>query len=107
VLCSPSDRPPGELAAKVFGYYGALSQPIGSRKRTELQPHSVNRSRVVALPKNERTIRGFLGARLLVVDGTEEKRGRVSKENQAGSNQVLQQTGHANDAYLDHKSPCA
>jgi hypothetical protein len=36
LLLSPSDRQSGELAAKVFGYYGALGQPISSRKRTEL-----------------------------------------------------------------------
>ena len=70
LLLSPSDRQSGELAAKVFGYYGALGQPIGSRKRTELQLHLVNGGRVIALPKNEKTIRGFLGARLLVVDET-------------------------------------
>ena len=70
LLLSPSDRQSGGLAAKVFGYYGALGQPIGSRKRTELQLHLVNGGRVIALPKNEKTIRGFLGARLLVVDET-------------------------------------
>ena len=61
LLLSPSDRQSGGLAAKVFGYYGALGQPIGSRKRTELQLHLVNGGRVIALPKNEKTIRGFLG----------------------------------------------
>ena len=71
LLLSPSDRQPAELAAKVFGYYGALGQPIGSRKRTELQLHLVNGGRVIiALPKNEKTLRGFLGARLLVVNMT-------------------------------------
>jgi hypothetical protein len=70
LLLSPSDRHSGELAAKVFGYYGALGQPISSRKRTELQLHLVNGGRVIALPKNEKTIRGCLGARLLVVDET-------------------------------------
>ena len=68
LLLSPSDRQSGELAAKVFGNYGAIGQPIGSRKRTELQLHLVNGGRVIALPKNEKTSRGFLGARLLVVD---------------------------------------
>src|SRR5262249_57017058 len=67
LLLSPSDRQSGELAAKVFGYYGALGQPIGSCKRTELQLHLVNGGRVIALPKNQKTIRGFLGARRLVV----------------------------------------
>jgi hypothetical protein len=42
---SPSDRQSGQLAAKVFGYYDALGQPIGSRKRTELQLHLVNGGR--------------------------------------------------------------
>ena len=70
LLLSPSDRQSGELAGKVFGYYGALGQPIGSRKRMVLQLHLVNGGRVIALPKNEKTIRGFLGARLLVVDET-------------------------------------
>ena len=70
LLLSPSDRQSGGLAAKVFGSYGALGQPIGSRKRTELQLHLVNGGRVIALPKNEKTNRGFLGARLLVVDET-------------------------------------
>jgi hypothetical protein len=68
LLLIPSDRQSGGLAAKVFGYSGALGQPIGSRKRTELQLHLVNGGRVIALPKNEKTILGFLSARLLVVD---------------------------------------
>jgi hypothetical protein len=68
LLHSPSDRQSGELAAQVFGYSGVHGQPIGSRKRTELQQHLVNGDRVIALPTNEKTIRGFLGARLLVVD---------------------------------------
>ena len=70
LLLSPSDRQSGQPAAKVFGYYDALGQPGGSCKRTALQLHLVNGSRVIALPKNEKTIRGFLGARLLVVDET-------------------------------------
>jgi hypothetical protein len=80
LLLSPSDRQSGELAAKVFGYYGALGQPIGSRKRTELQLHLVNGDRVIALPKNEKTIRGFLGARLLVVDETSRVSDALSRQ---------------------------
>jgi hypothetical protein len=58
LLLGPSDRQSGALAAKVLGYYGALGQPVGSRKRTEQQLHLVNGGRVIALPKNEKTIRG-------------------------------------------------
>jgi hypothetical protein len=68
LLLSPSERQSGELAAKVFSFYDAAGQPVPARKRTELQLHLVNGSRIIALPENERTIRGYSGARLLVVD---------------------------------------
>ena len=67
LLLSPSDWQSGELAAKVFGDYGALGQPIGSCTRTELPLHLVNGGRVIALPKNEKTIRGFLGGGSVVL----------------------------------------
>jgi hypothetical protein len=68
LLLSPSERQSGELAAKVFSAYDALGCPVPARKRTELQLHLTNGSRIIALPENERTIRGYSGARLLVVD---------------------------------------
>ncbi len=68
LLLSPSERQSGELQTKVFGYYDDLGAPVPGRKRTELQLHLVNRSRIIALPESERTIRGYSGARLLVVD---------------------------------------
>ncbi len=70
LLLGPSDRQSGELAAQVFGYSSVHCQPIGTRKRTELQQHLISGDRVIALPTNEKTIRRFLGARLLVVDET-------------------------------------
>jgi hypothetical protein len=68
LLLSPSERQSGELALKTFGFYDALGAPVRARKRTELQLHLVNRSRVIALPESERTVRGYSGARLLVID---------------------------------------
>lgn len=68
LLLSPSERQSGELAVKVFDFYDALGQPVEARKRTELQLHLVNGSRIIALPENEKTIRGYSGARLLIVD---------------------------------------
>jgi hypothetical protein len=68
LLLSPSERQSGELAAKVFEFYDVLGQPIPARKRTELQLQLINGSRIIALPENERTVRGYSGARLLVVD---------------------------------------
>src|SRR5262249_10793523 len=68
LLLSPSERQSGELATKVFAYYDRLGAPVPPRKRTELQLHLINGSRVIALPESERTIRGYSGARLLIID---------------------------------------
>lgn len=68
LLLSPSERQSGELAAKLFAYYDAAGRPVPTRKRTELQLHLTNGSRVIALPENERTIRGYSGATLLCID---------------------------------------
>ncbi len=68
LLLSPSERQSGELAQKVFGYYDALGAPVPTRKRTELQLHLTSGSRIIALPESEKTIRGYSGARLLVID---------------------------------------
>jgi hypothetical protein len=68
LLLSPSERQSGELQSKVFHYFDSLGQPVPARKRTELQLHLANGSRVIALPENEKTVRGFSGASLLVVD---------------------------------------
>lgn len=68
LLIAPSERQSGELAAKVFGCYDGLGRPVPARKRTELQLHLTNGSRVIALPESEKTIRGYSGARLLVID---------------------------------------
>jgi hypothetical protein len=68
LLLSPSERQSGELAQTVFRLYDALPDAPRARKRTELQLHLQNGSRIVALPENERTIRGYSGAALLVID---------------------------------------
>ncbi len=68
LLLSPSERQSGELAIKVFKFFDRLGKPSTVRKRTELQLHLDNGSRVVALPSSEATIRGYSGAALLIVD---------------------------------------
>jgi hypothetical protein len=68
LLLSPSERQSGELAQRAFGYYDRLGQPVPATKRTELQLYLSNGSRVIALPGKEGTIRGFAGARLLLID---------------------------------------
>src|SRR5205085_1966281 len=71
LLLSPSERQSGELAAKVFHLYDrarAAGTALPAIKRTALQLHLCNGSRVIALPESEKTIRGYSGASLLVID---------------------------------------
>jgi hypothetical protein len=68
LLCAPSTRQSGELFLKVKHYYDALHRPVPARKETELQLHLVNGSRVIALPESERTVQGYSGVRLIVLD---------------------------------------
>src|SRR5262245_6042814 len=68
LLLSPSERQSGELAQKVFNFYEALGKPIASTKWSALQLHLDNGSRIIALPESEKTIRGYSGAALLIID---------------------------------------
>ncbi len=69
VLClAPSERQSKELFAKVADSYRRLRgapAPASDRKLGMLLP---NGSRIEALPGTERTVRGFSGASLLIVD---------------------------------------
>lgn len=68
LLLSPSLRQSSELARKVWTFYRSVPgapRPVGdSALRLELE----NESRIVALPGEEATIRGYSGVNLLVVD---------------------------------------
>jgi Terminase large subunit, T4likevirus-type, N-terminal len=69
ILClAPALRQSQELFAKIAGFYrdlGRLVSPIGERKLSlELE----NGSRIITLPGTEKTIRGFSGVSLLIVD---------------------------------------
>lgn len=68
LLLSPSERQSGELAAKVFDLFDAAGRPVAPTKWTALQLHLQNGSRIIGLPESERTIRGYSGTRLLIVD---------------------------------------
>ena len=69
VLClAPSERQSKELFGKIAGFYRALhdAPPPGSDRKLGLALS--NGSRIEALPGSEKTIRGFSGAALLLVD---------------------------------------
>jgi len=69
LLLSPTQRQSGELFRdKVKRLYDALGRPVAAVQETQLTMELANGSRVVSLPGEEETIRGFSGVRLLVID---------------------------------------
>jgi hypothetical protein len=68
LLLSPSERQSGELALKVWDLFDTSNRPVKATKWTALQLHLENGSRIIALPGEEKTIRGYSGVSLLIVD---------------------------------------
>jgi hypothetical protein len=69
ILClAPALRQSQELFAKIAGFYRDLGRPISPVAERKLSLELENHSRVITLPGSEKTIRGFSGAALLIVD---------------------------------------
>jgi hypothetical protein len=69
ILClAPSLRQSQELFAKVLGFYRDLGRPVAAVAEQRLGLELENGSRIITLPGTEKTIRGFSGVSLLVVD---------------------------------------
>jgi hypothetical protein len=68
LLLSPSLRQSGELFRKVLSYFNALKRPLAVTAESALRIEFANGSRIVSLPGDEGTIRGFSGVSLLVID---------------------------------------
>jgi hypothetical protein len=69
ILClAPALRQSQELFGKVAGFYRGLERPVPPQAERKLSLELENGSRIVTLPGTERTIRGFSGAALLIVD---------------------------------------
>jgi hypothetical protein len=68
LILAPSERQAKETFAKVTAFYGKLSRPVGGDSDRKLGMELSNGSRIEALPGSERTIRGFSGVDLLIVD---------------------------------------
>jgi hypothetical protein len=69
LLLSPTLRQSSELFKdKVQRLYQALGRPVAVSQESALQMALANGSRVVSLPGDEGTIRGYSGVRLLVID---------------------------------------
>jgi terminase large subunit-like protein len=69
VLClAPALRQSQELFGKVLGFYRDLGRPVPAYAERKLSLELQNGSRIVTLPGTEKTVRGFSGAALLLVD---------------------------------------
>jgi hypothetical protein len=69
ILClAPALRQSQELFGKVLGFYRDLDRPIPAQAERKLSLELENGSRIVTLPGTDKTIRGFSGAALLIVD---------------------------------------
>src|SRR5215203_4386129 len=69
ILClAPALRQSQELFSKLAGFYRDLGRPVSPIAERTLGLELENGSRVVTLPGTEKTIRGYSGAALLIVD---------------------------------------
>jgi hypothetical protein len=68
LLLSPSLRQSGELFRKCLDVYRAAGRPVPADAENALSLELETGSRILSLPGREGTVRGFSGARLLVVD---------------------------------------
>ncbi len=69
ILClAPALRQSQELFSKIGGFYRELEKPVGAQAERKLSLELENGSRIVTLPGSEKTVRGFSGAALLLVD---------------------------------------
>jgi hypothetical protein len=68
LLLSPGERQSGEIFRKVMDAYRRIGRPVKALRENLLELELANGSRIIALPGQEHTVRGYSGAALLVVD---------------------------------------
>jgi hypothetical protein len=68
LILAPAERQAKETFAKAAGFYRTLGHPTPAESYRKLGMELVSGSRIEALPGTEKTIRGFSGVDLLIVD---------------------------------------
>jgi Terminase large subunit, T4likevirus-type, N-terminal len=68
LILAPAERQAKELFSKVAEAYRTLGQVIPAESHRKLGMELANGSRIEALPGTEKTVRGFSGVDLLIVD---------------------------------------
>lgn len=68
LILAPSERQAKETFSKAAGFYRTLGYPIPSESYRKMGMELLNGSRIEALPGTEKTVRGFSGVDLLILD---------------------------------------
>ncbi len=68
LMAAPTLRQAGELFRRGMALYRTLGRPVASETENALSLTLENGSRIVSLPGEERTVRGFAGAALVLID---------------------------------------
>lgn len=68
LLLSPSLRQSQELYRKVSTQYATLGRPVAAVAESTTALELANESRIISLPENEATLRGYSGVTLLIID---------------------------------------
>jgi hypothetical protein len=68
LIVSPSQRQSAEMFRVVMGFYHELKAVPGIKQESVLRAEFENGSRILALPGDERTIRGYASADLVIID---------------------------------------
>jgi len=68
LMVSPSLRQSSEAFRRVAGFYQTICSAVPSAAESALRLELENGSRIVSLPGQEQTIRGFGGVKLLIID---------------------------------------
>jgi hypothetical protein len=68
LVLAPAERQAKELFAKIAAFYRVLGHAVPSDSHRKLGMALANGSRIEALPGTEKTIRGFSGVDLLILD---------------------------------------
>ncbi len=67
-LPAPALRQSQELFGEILGFYRDLGRPVAPQAERKLSLELDNDSRIVTLPGSDKTIRGFSGVSLLILD---------------------------------------
>jgi len=68
LILAPSERQAKETFAKIASFYRNLGEPVAPDSYRKMGLQLANGSRIEALPGTEKTIRGFSGVDLLILD---------------------------------------